>query len=307
MPLDRVGFAEMGKVHYESMQFEELIQVRSAILTNIRDVIRWGYVHSDDPAKCEIGTQERSIVASDCHESFMRVIFGRLRAGRQMRLSPVEFFTTNYDTLIEDSLALQRVTYIDGFRGGAVGFWDSELIKNAGDQVDCADATLVKLHGSIDWTWTTDRRIVRRRISDPYPKDSEDLLIYPQASKYDLARREPFDTLFQRFRLSLNRSRPQVLFVCGYGFGDDHVDQEIEQALARDGGQLTLVAFAKGVAAKLERWRAAPFGERVYVVCEQGIWRGSYGPLCPPGENVVRSWWTFEGMTKFLEVPGVNE
>ncbi len=113
--------AEAGS---EQFKFEELEFVRARILVVIRDTLRWGYVHSDDPAEIREGLPDSPILRIDHHEKFLDVLFTELRAGRQLRVQPIEFFTTNYDTLIEDALALKEVAYSDGFRGGAVAYWD---------------------------------------------------------------------------------------------------------------------------------------------------------------------------------------
>ena len=187
---------------------------------------------------------EDPILCIDHHVSFINVLFGLLRAGRELRVQPIEFFTTNYDTLIEDALAFQAVPYTDGFCGGAVAHWDPSTMDGSNSDQKSPRAKVTKIHGSIDWTRLGDR-IIRRRISDAYPEGQTDLLIYPQALKYELTKREPFDTLFAQLRKALNRTSPQVLFVCGYGFGDEHIDQEICFALSREDSQLTLVAFSQ--------------------------------------------------------------
>lgn len=287
----------------EQLSYNELETIRKRILEVIRDTLRWGYVHSDDPEQIEEGAPGAPILCIDHHEKFIDVLFTELRAGRQLRVQPIEFFTTNYDTLIEDALALREIPYSDGFRGGAVAYWDRAVKDGSASQPDDICATVTKLHGSIDWA-RVGQKIVRHRIADPYPKGNSDLLIYPQALKYDLAQREPFDSLFYDFRASLNRSRPQVLVVCGYGFGDDHVDQEIELALKRGDSQLTLVAFTQNRDGKPALWQAQDFGERVYTLTAHGIWRGRKGPFCAPPAEELRNWWTFTGMTSFLRNPG---
>ena len=212
-------------------------------------------------------------------------------------------FTTNYDTLIEDALALKATAYHDGFRGGAVAYWDAAINDRTAAPDDAVRARVTKLHGSIDWA-RVGERIVRRRIADSYPEGCTDLLIYPQALKHDFARREPFDTLFQRFRTSLNRPFPQVLLVCGYGFGDDHIDQEMELALNREDSQLTIIACSKKHDGKPAKWQTERFGERVYMITADGIWFGNEGPFCSPPAGQPHNWWTFTGMTAFLRNPG---
>ena len=291
-----------GNVRSEQFSYREIELVRSRILETIRDTLRWGYVHSDNQEKIREGSSERPILCIDHHESFVDVLFTALRAGRQMRVPPIEFFTTNYDTLIEDALALKSIAYHDGFRGGAIAFWDEPTNNGSVALDDTVFASVTKIHGSIDWA-RVGERIVRRRIADSYPTECADLLIYPQALKYDLAQREPFDTLFQRFRTSLNRTLPQVLLVCGYNFGDGHVDQEIELALKREDSQLTIIAFSRKHDGKPAKWQTERFGERVYMITEDGIWRGTEGPFFGPEGGQPHNWWTFTGMTAFLLNP----
>ena len=287
----------------EQFSYKELRLVRTRILEIMRDTLRWGYVHSDNPESIREGSSEEPILRIDHHESFIDVLFTVLRAGRQLRVKPIEFFTTNYDTLIEDALALKAIAYHDGFRGGAVAYWDATINDGSTAPDDVVRASVTKIHGSIDWV-RVGERIVRRRIADSYPEGYTDLLIYPQTLKYDLAQREPFDTLFQRFRTSLNRLLPQVLLVCGYGFGDDHVDQEMELALNREDSQLTIIACSQKHDGKPAKWQAEGFGERVYMITEDGIWRGDEGPFFEPAAGQPHKWWTFTGMTAFLRNPG---
>jgi hypothetical protein len=100
-----------------------------------------------------------------------------------------------------------------------------------------------KLHGSIDWFMSSEDAVVRLREGAGYPPDAPGrLLIYPQATKYEATQRDPFARLFAAFRAALASDRQALLAVCGYSFGDEHVNEEIERALRRRGNQLTLVA-----------------------------------------------------------------
>lgn len=87
------------------------------------DTVRWGYV---PPGKDSDGEEEgipgKPIVEADDHVAFICALFGTAQAGLQERRPPVNLFTTNYDILIEDALALACIPYWDGFTGGAVAF-----------------------------------------------------------------------------------------------------------------------------------------------------------------------------------------
>jgi hypothetical protein len=66
------------------------------------------------------------------------------------------------------------------------------------------------------------------------------LLIYPTPAKYGETLGLPYSELFRRFAAAV--VRPQsVLFVIGYGFGDEHVNAIIRQALAVPSFTLVIV------------------------------------------------------------------
>jgi len=161
----------------------------------------------------------------------------------------------------------------------------------------------VKLHGSIDWFLGEDGRVIRVRDSDVYPRNRGRVLIYPQATKYVATQRDPFASQFSMLRNALSTGE-NVLSICGYSFGDEHINQEIEAALSSVNNKTTLVAFCfegGGLPAALKKWLASAWGKRVYVLTERGLYAGEHGPLFPASGSANRSWWNFTGMTEFLE------
>ena len=97
----------------------------------------------------------------DVHRAFIRTLHGTLRSGRSSTFPhAVDYFTLNYDTLIEDALSLERIPTVDGFQGGATGWWDVGQYHDSS-----AAARVYKLHGSIDWC-LCDEDILPRRIRD---------------------------------------------------------------------------------------------------------------------------------------------
>lgn len=268
----------------------------------IAETVRWGFVESPE----EIGTSGASIVEIDEHRAFIDVCFRTARAGLHERRGPLRFFTTNYDTLLEDALALGCVPYWDGFEGGAVAFRSHRL--GAAEPPLGVPAHVVKLHGSIDWhLGEQDGRVWRVRVGDRYPLNGPRVLIHPQSTKYLAAQRDPFAAQFDLFRRVLAGNNDNVLAVCGYSFGDDHINEEIELAMSRQSSKTTLLAFAREddvggkpqMPAALDRWRKEQWGKRIYVATQRGLYVGPDGPHFADASKTL-DWWTFKGVTQVL-------
>ena len=310
---DLISIAERSRtgsvnLNGESVERDKLVFVHRVLLELIANTVRWGYREAvlDSEGNCIsselVGTKGQSIVTITEHLEFVKAIFGSVRAGLEIVRAPVEFFTTNYDTLLEDALALNRIKYVDGFSGGGVGYWTSANYERTAS----ARGIVTKLHGSIDWQREGDdeTHLFRIRDGDTYPSDGGVVMIYPQATKYLNAQRDPFAELFQRFRQRLENSVDQVLMVCGYSFGDEHINAEIEMALRAPGSQLTIIAFAdepRGtMPTVLQAWRNnEEWGSQVFVAGSQGLYQGGAGPFFPDADG-KRDWWTFAGVTRLL-------
>ncbi|WP_201314365.1 SIR2 family protein [Dyella sp. EPa41] len=277
-----------------------LEDAHNQIAVSIANVIRWGD-KEDGADKWTTGTRDKPVVSIDQHLRFVRALFGRRQAGLSERRKPLHIFTTNYDTLIEDALSLAHLTYWDGFYGGAIAFRAHRFGKLAPESG--YRAIVVKLHGSIDWFLSEDGSVLRVRDSDAYPPNKGRVLIYPQATKYVATQRDPFASQFSLFRQALATGE-NVLAICGYSFGDDHINQEIELALSSKDNKTTLVAFClqgNGLPSAVQSWLASDWGKRVYVLTERGLYAGKQGPLFPPKGGGTHNWWKFDGMTAFLE------
>ena len=229
------------KILDESVRIEELGQAHQLVIQNISNIIRFGYKKGLDGEPDEIGSADHQIVCVESHIAFIDSLFNFSQAGVTERRKPVNLFTTNYDTLIEDSLALNRIPYWDGFSGGAVAYRTTSYGKNIPDVGQRAN--IIKIHGSIDWHLCEEGYIWRVRENNKYPSTLDRVLIYPQATKYIATQQDPFSTQFDFFRKSLHSESSNVLAVCGYSFGDEHINNEIELAMAKDINRTTLVAF----------------------------------------------------------------
>jgi hypothetical protein len=296
---------------------DDLRALHRKIQEAIKEVIRWGYVAAEGGAPERIGTSSEPIVTVDNHSAFAQAFFA-VRRRHQDSFAPVAFFTTNYDTLLEDALALTRIPYLDGFNGGSLAFWNPDAQQGAYrkpfERIDHVRAKIYKLHGSIDWFEDKYDVVVRLRENCIYPPTSTgNLLIYPASTKYAIARREPFLSAFSAFRDALNITNQGLIAVCGYSFGDDHITDEIERSLMNRGNEFTLLAFAyqqegafdeyQNLPPRLARLLAGPdqeWAKRVFVCGSRGFYHGTLANQCPPNDGQTHAWWSFRGVTQLL-------
>lgn len=178
----------------------------------------------------------------EVHWKFIQAVHRPARPGRTVATRAVDYLVLNYDTLIESALALQKLRYADGMNGGNSAWWDTTTF-----DTDGLAARVLKLHGSIDWSEISGDPLPRRIAKSlTLPKGNDrKVLIWPASTKYRETQRDPYAQLSTLARHVL---RPQsgsqtVLTVCGYSFGDSHINIEIERALRESGGELTVVVF----------------------------------------------------------------
>jgi hypothetical protein len=229
------------------------------------------------------------------HQQFVRAVHSSLQAGKASR--DVDYFILNYDTLIEDALGLERVIYCDGFTGAATGWWEPSVFS-----ADESRARVFKIHGSIDWCLLSGDSLPRRiRSGIKTESQMSHVLIYPAATKYQETQRDPFSQLLKYMRLSLcpGERKEMVLAICGYSFGDSHIDLEIENALYQSEGRLTIAAFVRSdePEGKLRNWLDdATVSDQIRVYANKGFFHGNQESRLT---NEV-PWWRFEILTRLL-------
>ena len=173
------------------------------------------------------------------HRKFIKKVLTR-----PLNLRRANIFTLNYDTLIEQGADAEGAVLVDGFVGTLRRvfrpesydldfYFPAQTTEGRVHRFDRA-LHLYKLHGSITWhkedqSWENPYGLYATFFNQKCPED--DVLIYPSPLKYGQALGMPYSELFRRFGNAI--AQPQsALFVIGYGFGDDHVNALIRQALA---------------------------------------------------------------------------
>lgn len=238
-------------------------------------------------------------VESAVHERFVQALHRPMRPGKSNHSGVIDYLVMNYDTLIEDSLALSKLRYADGLEGGVSGWWNPSTFDQSG-----LDARVYKLHGSINWAEhppsTAPLRIA------PHLKRSQQqaskIMIWPASTKYRETQLDPYANLMNRARSVLNPQGggQRVLLITGYSFGDSHINLEIERGLKSSNGNLTVIVFTSDAEPTgiLQDWYAdKSINEQVLIYADKGFFHAENKAVSATSIE----WWRFENLTQILE------
>jgi hypothetical protein len=193
---------------------------------------------------------------------------------RPLNLRRANLFTLNYDTLLEQAADGEGAVLVDGFVGTLRRvfrpesydldfYFPAQTTEGRVHRFDRA-LHLYKLHGSLNWhrceaDWENPYGLYATYYDQRVAQD--DVLIYPSPLKYGQALGLPYSELFRRLGTAI--AQPQsVLFVIGYGFGDDHVNALIRQALAIPSFTLVVVDPSP----------ASPFVGKLKELGDERVW-----------------------------------
>jgi hypothetical protein len=158
---------------------------------------------------------------------------------------PLRIFSLNYDLCLETVCKKERINLELGFTKERFWNW-----RQFGESNESPDIYYYKLHGSIDWKYEKDKLTfdAPSRIAH-----KDEALIF--GTSYKLQYRDPFLFLVYEFRKWVLESK---LIVCiGYGFGDEHINKIIYQALSqkKDLLLLSISPFEVVDAGKVDEYR----------------------------------------------------
>ncbi|CAG0935182.1 hypothetical protein TFLX_04014 [Thermoflexales bacterium] len=143
---------------------------------------------------------------------------------------PLRVFTLNYDLCVEKAcagVALER-----GFNSHTRK-WDWRQFDD--NDNDPRAIFLYKLHGSNDWTYD---KVGSLTFYDETSRIEDHAAAIIFGTTYKLQHRDPFLFLAYEFRRWTLEAR--IIVCIGYGFGDEHINKIIQQALNGDEHRLLL-------------------------------------------------------------------
>lgn len=236
-------------------------------------------------------------VSIETHWEFVKAVHRPVRPGTANGNQRVDYLVLNYDTLIEDALALEKVCFADGLDGGVTGWWNAETFSD-----ERLSARVLKLHGSINWCQFANETLPRRvpkSINGTAVSDQR-IVIWPASTKYRETQLDPYAQLATLARdvLRPRGGSQRVLAICGYKFGDSHINLELDRAL-RESRDLTLVVFwsDETLDGTLKQWNDDPsVREQVLIYGKNGFWHGDTFNA----SSTDLPWWKFENITRLL-------
>lgn len=171
-------------------------------------------------------------------------------------------FTTNYDLFNEIAMDRLGVPYGNGFVGSVERRFNPATYRySLAEQLDISGSKwsavsgfvhLCKLHGSVNWIDDGKGFFRVREVLSGEDVSAERVMIYPTPAKQNSSFGSPYVDLFREFQMRVVRAQ-SVLFVIGYSFGDEHINNLIFQALTIPSFRIVIFAppNAGGVIQKL--------------------------------------------------------
>ncbi len=243
---------------------------------------------------------ESEKISIETHRNFVAAVHRPVRVGKQLQAGDsVDYLILNYDTIIEDALALEKISYSDGIEGGVTGWWSPQTFDREG-----LEARVFKLHGSINW-YEESGDPLPRRVSPNLQLRGDNrhkILIWPASTKYRETQMDPFAQLTERARRAMRPElgRQRALVICGYSFRDEHINKEVERALQESEDKLTVVAFTNEdeLTGVLQAWNDnVTLREQVLIFGNRGFFHGE----TKESSDKDLPWWKFENITRILE------
>ena len=192
------------------------------------------------------------------HKSFLTSLLQR-----PLNLRRANIFTLNYDLAFEYAYDELGIEYINGFVGFNERNFRPEVYNYdfffPGDTTEGKVRRIervikyYKLHGSLNWVYKNQNKnnpyglyeipieLVRMKLENKMDNLGE-IMIYSTSSKKEYTLNFPYSELFRKFADRLQQPEA-VLFVVGYSFYDEHINDIIYQALANPSFTLIIVDF----------------------------------------------------------------
>ncbi len=172
---------------------------------------------------------------------------------RNKDLSRINVFTTNNDLFNETALDSLNIHYINGFSGGLKkyfnpAFFNYTYSKRMDTSLDKFEPVsnmvyLYKIHGSVNWiedSSNANSYFNIRELTEIEEDYNGKAMIYPTPLKQNKSLGSPYVDLFRELQHKLLEPN-SVLFVIGYSFNDEHINDIIYRSLVTNSSLILCV------------------------------------------------------------------
>lgn len=169
-------------------------------------------------------------------------LYGKI-TNRNKDLSRINVFTTNNDLFNETALDSLNIHFINGFSGGLKkyfnpAFFNYTYSKRMDTSLEKFEPVsnmvyLYKIHGSVNWNEDSSNAnsyFNIRELTEIEEDYNGKAMIYPTPLKQNKSLGSPYVDLFREFQHKLLEPN-SVLFVLGYSFNDEHINDIIYRSL----------------------------------------------------------------------------
>ena len=181
-----------------------------------------------------------------------KTLYSRI-TNRNKDLSRINIFTTNNDLFNESALDSLNIHYINGFSGGLKkyfnpAFFNYTYSKRMDTSLEKFEPVnnmvyLYKIHGSVNWVEDNSNAnsyFNIRELAEIEEEYNGTTMIYPTPLKQNKSLGSPYVDLFREFQHKLLEPN-SVLFVLGYSFNDEHINDIIYRSLVTNSSLILCV------------------------------------------------------------------
>jgi hypothetical protein len=238
-------------LHAKKHYLQGVFNADTAETLNVEELIK----HIEDSMYSKINIDLSSDDATKSLDLYKQ--FYQKTALRNKDLSRVNIFTTNNDLINEKALDTLNINYNNGFGGGLERVFNparfhytfSKKIDANLEKFEPLEnmVYLYKLHGSISWIEQDGNSLFNIHeipVTGGESKgDKSHVLIYPTPLKQAQSLGSPYADLIREFQTKLSLPN-SAIFIIGYSFSDEHLNNIIYQALASN-SSISVVIFGE--------------------------------------------------------------
>lgn len=183
---------------------------------------------------------------------YYKTLYSKI-TNRNKDLSRINVFTTNNDLFNETALDSLNIHYINGFSGGLKkyfnpAFFNYTYSKRMDTSLEKFEPVnnmvyLYKIHGSVNWVEDSsdaNSYFCIRELAEIEEKYNGTAMIYPTPLKQNKSLGSPYVDLFREFQHKLLEPN-SVLFVIGYSFSDEHINDIIYRSLVTNSSLILVI------------------------------------------------------------------